>query len=120
MSVVPREKAGAGGAVNNTVRQVGGALGVAILGSLVAGVYAARLGDAVDVLPEAAREQARQSVVATLEAVRVSGATELVAPARQAFVEAMHVTAVGTAASAVVAAVVCLVWLPGRRTLPPT
>jgi len=118
MSVVPREKAGAGGAVNNTVRQVGGALGVAILGSLVAGVYAARLGDAVDVLPEAAREQARQSVVATLEAVRVTGATELVQPAREAFVAAMHVTAIGTAASAAFAAVVCLVWLPGRRPQP--
>ncbi len=91
--------------------------GSPILGSLVAGVYAARLGDAVDVLPPAAREQARQSVVATLEAVRVAGdgARGLVDPARQAFVSAMHVTAVGTAASAVVAAVVCLVWLPGRR-----
>jgi hypothetical protein len=56
-------------------------------------------------------------VVATLEAVRLAGAGAqgLVDPARQAFVEAMHVTAVGTAASAVVAAVVCLVWLPGRR-----
>jgi EmrB/QacA subfamily drug resistance transporter len=120
MSVVPREKAGAGGAVNNTVRQVGGALGVAILGSLVAGVYAARLGDAVELLPEGAREQARQSVVATIEAVRVAGpdAEGLLAPARQAFVEAMHVTAVGTAASAVVAAVICLVWLPGRRVEP--
>lgn len=45
MSAVPREKAGAGSAVNNTVRQVAGALGVAILGSIAAVVFRAHLGD---------------------------------------------------------------------------
>lgn len=44
MSAVPREKAGAGSAVNNTVRQVAGALGVAILGSLLAVVFRNQLG----------------------------------------------------------------------------
>src|SRR3954453_22286178 len=51
MSVVPREKAGAGAAVNNSVRQIGGALGVAILGSVLAASYAAHLGSSVDRLP---------------------------------------------------------------------
>src|SRR3712207_68385 len=55
MSVVPREKAGAGAAVNNSVRQIGGALGVAILGSLLAASYAANLGRDVDALPAGAR-----------------------------------------------------------------
>ncbi len=44
MNAVPREKAGAGSAVNNTVRQVSGALGVAILGSVVAVVFRNQLG----------------------------------------------------------------------------
>jgi DHA2 family integral membrane protein (MFS transporter) len=44
MSAVPREKAGAGSAVNNTVRQVAGALGVAVLGSLLAVVFRSNLG----------------------------------------------------------------------------
>ncbi len=44
MGAVPREKAGAGSAVNNTVRQVAGALGVAILGSILAVVYRGQLG----------------------------------------------------------------------------
>ncbi len=44
MSAVPREKAGAGSAVNNTVRQVAGALGVAILGSLLAVSFRSHLG----------------------------------------------------------------------------
>ena len=44
MSAVPREKAGAGSAVNNTVRQVAGALGVAILGSILVIFYRGHLG----------------------------------------------------------------------------
>jgi predicted MFS family arabinose efflux permease len=125
MSVVPREKAGAGAAVNNSVRQIGGALGVAILGSVLAASYAAHLGGAVDALPAAVRAQASQSIVATLEAVsgvQSSGdadaaraAAAIVEPAREAFVSAMHVTAVFTAIAALIAAGVVLRWLPGRR-----
>jgi EmrB/QacA subfamily drug resistance transporter len=125
MSVVPREKAGAGAAVNNSVRQVGGALGVAILGSVLAASYAAYLGPSVNALPAQYREGAGQSIVATLEAVQqvqdggseeaARAATALVVPAREAFVSAMHVTAVFTAGAAVVAALVVLRWLPGRR-----
>ena len=123
MSVVPREKAGAGAAVNNAVRQVGGALGVAILGSVLATSYAARLDTAVAGLPAAARDDARESIVSTIEAVaRAQGGDPEVAraaaavldPAREAFIGAMHLTAVGTAAAALVAALVVLRWLPGR------
>jgi predicted MFS family arabinose efflux permease len=129
MSVVPREKAGAGAAVNNSVRQIGGALGVAILGSVLAASYSAHLGSAADALPAGARAEASQSIVATLEAVRsVQGdgdadaaraAAAIVGPAREAFVSAMHVTAVFTAIAAVVAAVVVLLWLPGKRRGAP-
>ncbi|NMN94576.1 MFS transporter [Antrihabitans stalactiti] len=44
MGAVPREKAGAGSAVNNTVRQVAGALGVAVLGSILAVSFRGSLG----------------------------------------------------------------------------
>jgi EmrB/QacA subfamily drug resistance transporter len=125
MSVVPREKAGAGAAVNNSVRQVGGALGVAILGSLLAASYSAHLGSAVDALPPNARTEASQSIVGTLEEVRrvqqegdpeaARAAADLVDPAREAFVAAMHVTAIGTAITALIAAGVVLIWLPGKR-----
>jgi EmrB/QacA subfamily drug resistance transporter len=124
MSVVPREKAGAGAAVNNSVRQVGGALGVAILGSLLTAAYRDDLGSTLAPLPAGVRDQASESVVATIEIVRrvVAGtdaeaaraAAAVVEPAREAFVSAMHLTAVGTAAASLVAAAVVLVWLPGR------
>ena len=45
MGSLPRSKAGVGSAVNDTTRQMGGALGVAIIGSLVASVYASRVDD---------------------------------------------------------------------------
>jgi EmrB/QacA subfamily drug resistance transporter len=129
MSVVPQQRAGAGAAVNNTVRQVGGALGVAILGSVLAVSYSASLGEAVDVLPADLRREAGQSIVGTLQAVRevqsagdpeaARAVAELVEPAREAFVSAMHVTATGTAAAAVVAVLVVLRWLPGRNRMAP-
>jgi EmrB/QacA subfamily drug resistance transporter len=127
MSVVPRERAGAGAAVNNTVRQVGGALGVAILGSVLAVSYAAQLGTAVDALPAQLRDGASESIVGTLVAVRevqasgdeeaVQAAAELVEPAREAFVSAMHITAIGTTAATGIAVVVVLLWLPGRNRM---
>ncbi len=44
MTTVPAHQASAGSAVNDTVREVGGSLGVAIVGSLAAAVYRDRLG----------------------------------------------------------------------------
>jgi hypothetical protein len=113
--------------VNNTVRQVGGALGVAILGSVLAVSYAAQLGTAVDALPAQLRDGASESIVGTLVAVRevqasgdeeaVQAAAELVEPAREAFVSAMHITAIGTTAATGIAVVVVLLWLPGRNRM---
>ncbi len=43
MGSLPREKAGVGSAVNDTTRQVGGALGVAVIGSVVSSIYASNV-----------------------------------------------------------------------------
>src|SRR4029079_1332285 len=45
MSSLPLGKAGVGSAVNDTTRQVGGALGVAIIGSVLSSIYASKVGD---------------------------------------------------------------------------
>lgn len=58
MSALPREKAGAGSAVNNVARQVAVAMGVAVLGSVVASVYRGDLRDRLAALPAGAREAA--------------------------------------------------------------
>ncbi|WP_455357420.1 MFS transporter [Streptomyces sp. SYSU K217416] len=120
MQSLPREKAGAGSALNNTFRQVGGALGVAVLGSLLSTLYRSDIDDSLTALPPGARHEAGESVEATLAAAqRLGPAGEaLVGPAHDAFVHAMHITALGAAAIAVVGAVVVALFLPGRGAKP--
>jgi MFS transporter, DHA2 family, multidrug resistance protein len=114
MSTLPKERAGAGSAVNNTTRQVGGALGVAVLGSLLSSAYAARVAPVLEPLPVAAREAASESLGATLMVADRLGRPDLVAPAQEAFVSAMHVAALGSAVVAGLGAVVVAVFLPDR------
>ena len=45
MGALPREKAGVGSAISNTTRQMGGALGIAVIGSVVTGIYTSRVDD---------------------------------------------------------------------------
>ncbi len=64
MGVVRPEQAGAGSAVNDATRQVGGTLGVAVIGSIFSTLYIRQLGDspALQVLPEPARSVAQEGL----------------------------------------------------------
>jgi len=66
---VPLAKAGVGSAVNDVTREVGGALGIAVLGSILASGYRRGLDDLTGV-PEPAAEVARQGVAAGLGVAR--------------------------------------------------
>jgi DHA2 family multidrug resistance protein-like MFS transporter len=116
MSTLPRERAGVGSAVSNTVRQLGGALGVALIGSLLSTIYRGQLGDVVNALPPGARTAARESVAGAYGVATQAGpgGPKLIAAANDAFVTAMHWAAAGSAAVALVGIGVVLVWLPGR------
>ncbi|WP_161965472.1 MFS transporter [Rhodococcus sp. P1Y] len=72
MGAVPRDKAGAGSAVNNTVRQVAGALGVAVLGSLLAMSFRADLGAGTPEKVAAALDQPSQIVSQLPAEVRIT------------------------------------------------
>jgi predicted MFS family arabinose efflux permease len=61
MNDLGEEKAGDGGAVNQLARQVGGALGVALIGTVFAGIYAARV-DELSSLDAAQRSRAGESI----------------------------------------------------------
>jgi ABC-type antimicrobial peptide transport system permease subunit len=117
MASLPRERAGVGSAVLNTVRQVGGALGVAVLGSVLAAVYRERIGD-LDGLSEPAQAAARESVAGAYGVAAQAGpnAPAVIGAANDAFVTAMHWAAAGSAVIAVVGIGVVLAWLP-RRSL---
>ena len=117
MSVVPRERCGAGSAITNTSRQVAVALGVAVLGSILARSYRADLAPGLRVLPAGSRAAATQSIAATdSAAVRLGhGGAALFSLAGRSFVHAMHVTTVFSAVVAASGAVLIAMWMPGRR-----
>jgi EmrB/QacA subfamily drug resistance transporter len=115
MGSLPRAKAGVGSAMNDTTRQVGGALGVAILGSVFSSAYATRIASAVAGLPSAAASAARSSVGAALAlGSRLSGreGATIVTAARGSFVHAMDRGLVVGAAIALLGSIVALIWLP--------
>jgi EmrB/QacA subfamily drug resistance transporter len=116
MSVVPRERAGSGSALTNTARQVFGALGVALLGSILAQVYRGQLNPHLTALPAGARDAAAGSITATQTvASKLGGAgLRLDSFADAAFVHAMHVTTVISAVITLIGALVVLAWMPGR------
>jgi EmrB/QacA subfamily drug resistance transporter len=116
MSVVPRERAGAGSALTNTARQVSGALGVAVLGSILAQAYRSQLAPHLGPLPAPARNAATSSITASQAvAARLGPAgRDLAAFADRSFVHAMHLTTLISAAITLLGAVVVMRWMPGR------
>jgi EmrB/QacA subfamily drug resistance transporter len=117
MGSLPLAKAGVGSAMNDTTRQIGGALGVAILGSVFASAYTATLGPLLIGLPASAATAAQSSVgAAIVVGDQVGGAAGIafVTAAKSAFINAMDRGLAVGAAVALVGAVVALMWLPKR------
>lgn len=118
MEALPREKAGVGSAMSNTIRQVAGALGVALLGSLLSATYRDQIAPALTGLPEQLRHLAGESLTGTLGVAQGLGArgAALIEPAKLAFVEGMHITALVSAVIALLGALVVFRWLPGKSS----
>jgi MFS transporter, DHA2 family, multidrug resistance protein len=116
MGSLPAAKAGIGSAMNTTTRQVGGALGVAVLGSVLTSAYRDQLAPALAGLPDQAATAAREQVGAALAAASQLGSAggELAQAARAAFVDAMGTAALVGAAVALLGAAVALAFLPAR------
>jgi hypothetical protein len=122
MGALPRDKAGAGSAVNDTTRELGGTLGVAIVGSAMSSVYASHVGSALARLgaPAAAAAAAKQSVVAGLGTaahlppdLRAAAA----AATRLAFMDGLHAGSFVAAGATAAAALATLLFLPARARL---
>lgn len=88
MGAFPESELGVGGAVNDTSLELGGSLGIAVLGSVLAGSYSSHLADGVKgaPLPPAALDTAQDSVGAGYAVAQGIGdkAAELAAGAAQA------------------------------------
>jgi MFS family permease len=119
MGALPLEKAGVGSAVNDTTREIGGVLGVAVLGSVLNSVYSGRVLSALTSLgaPHSVAVKAGGSIVAGLAtAAHFPAASRQAATSgvQDAFMTGLHWGSLVAAASTAAAALVALVFLPAR------
>jgi EmrB/QacA subfamily drug resistance transporter len=117
MGALPLHHAGVGSAVNDTSREVGGALGVAIVGSMLSSLYSTNLnGKLPATVPGPVRDAADQSVGAALQVSARLGrvGAPLADAARESFVYAMSRASLVTAAVALVGALAAWKFLPAR------
>lgn len=122
MGALPADKAGVGSAVNDTTRELGGTLGVAVVGSVFATVYGAAMLNALKDLglPESVVSTAEQSIAAGLSiAQRLPAglAADVTAAARQSFVDGLGAGSLVAAAVAALGSIVALALLPARHAV---
>lgn len=119
LASLPDDAAGAGSAVMNTIRQLAGALGVAILGSILYSAYKGGLDPAVlGQLPAPAAHAVKDSIMgATAVAGQLgsAGAT-LQRMAANSYTHAMALLLIVSAAAGFAAAVVAALVIPGKQT----
>jgi EmrB/QacA subfamily drug resistance transporter len=119
MGSLPLAKAGVGSAVNDTTRQIGGALGVAILGSITAAVYRSTIQSTASFhsLSAAARATVKGgigNVVGAANSLPAAAGSQLSDDAKHAFVHAMDITALIGTLFVLAGAAVAFIWLPAK------
>jgi len=114
MSAVPAGRAGVGSAMNDTSRELGGALGVAVLGSVLTTRYGSALAPSVADLPEQARNAATSGLAGALRVAEGMGPAGegLAGAARQAFLDGFGLAALVAAGLALLTAVAAAKLLP--------
>ncbi|TDC88459.1 MFS transporter [Nonomuraea deserti] len=112
LATAPKERAGAASAVSETAFELGGALGIAILGTVLTGAYRANLELPAGVDGSAARESIA-GALATAADLPPGLAAQVVRAAQEAFVAGVHMTSLVTAALLAVVAGLALVGLRG-------
>lgn len=120
MGSLPPERAGVGSAVNDTTREVGSALGVAVIGSIAGSIYTGHLVPEVDRLglPADVAAAVTDNVGAAAHAARgldPATGSQLMQIARDGFVDAMHAGMWIGAAVAGIGAIVAFTKLPAHH-----
>ena len=118
MGAVPPERAGVASAMSDVTRQVGGALGTAVVGSIVASMYGARMHDQVQGLPPDAAAGAEGSIggaVAVAGQLPAGAAEQLQAAAASAFTEAFGAGLLVASTVALATAVIVARFMPARH-----
>jgi hypothetical protein len=119
VGAVPAAKSGVASATNTVARMVSGALGVAVIGSLVNSLYANDMDGSLVDLPIEAQASAEDSVGAAsgiAAQLPPDSASSLLATAGDAFTQAMGIGLVVAAVLAAAAAVIVIRFLPARES----
>ncbi|MDQ1381629.1 MAG: hypothetical protein QOJ71_2348 [Actinomycetota bacterium] len=115
MSAVPPRRAGAGSAMNDATRELGAALGIAVLGSVAASRYASSVAPALRGLSKADQSSARTSIAGALHVASTlpgEAGRALASSASHAFINGIHLAVVVGAILAVISAVIVYRNLP--------
>jgi hypothetical protein len=120
---LPKEKAGVGSAVNDTTRELGGTLGVAVIGSVFSSIYGPRLVEALSGLPIPAEaleiaEGSVQGAVAVAEQAPPVAQPIILDAARGAFLDGMSSGITVAAVLTAIGSVVAVLFLPAREVSP--
>jgi EmrB/QacA subfamily drug resistance transporter len=123
MGSLSADKAGVGSAVNDTTRELGGTLGVAIVGSVFASIYSSRLGSnaVVSALPEQVRATMERSMAAAQQVIGQLPppvVPDVRAAVNTAFLDGMQIGSLVSAGIAAAAAVIVAFLLPARAEQP--
>ncbi|OBI53069.1 MFS transporter [Mycobacterium sp. E787] len=115
MSAVPDEKQGVASAVNDTSREMGGALGIAVAGSILAGRYSHELAPKLSGFPDPVRGPATDSLAKAVEVAGKLGpqGRQLAELGKAAFLTALHASTITMAVIVAIAAVLIGLWAPG-------
>ena len=116
---VPMNKAGVGSAVNDTTREVGGAIGIAVIGSVLNSIYRSNVSAALAPLPEELQRLAKDNIAKALRVSEVLDKTvgegasaRLQLAVRDAFLDGTHVALRIAASVVAIGAVVVYRGLP--------
>ncbi|WP_328349253.1 MFS transporter [Streptomyces sp. NBC_00445] len=115
IGALPQDRAGSGTGLLSTLRQVGGAIGVAVLGS----VLSTRFIDGIDTdgLPAAAADRAEESVVAAHGVADQLSLPQLTESANEAYVSGMNTVLLICGIAALLIAVLVAARLPEHKQL---
>jgi hypothetical protein len=113
---VPRHRAGMGSAMNDTTRELGGSLGVAVIGSLLASRFSDAIASALTGLPAGQSARAGSGLPGALQVADElgDGGRSLAAAARDAWMSGFHVSLIAGATIVGMASVIAFKWLPDR------
>ena len=119
MGAVKAAKAGVGSAMNDMTQMLASAFSIAMVGTVMYAIYAARLGDAVASLPAEAREVVLDSIGAAVQLAATLPQEEalvLSAAAKSAFTDALGLAVLIGAAFSLVGVLIVARFMPARDT----